>query len=140
MATTKTEASAPEITSALVPDAAREHVDLPITGMTCAACARRIERKLKKTDGVSQAGVNFATSRATVEYDPGRTNVGRLIEAVKEVGYDTAGTARADFIVDDSARPSGSSVQLEKYLNSVVGVVTVSFNLGSMEVRVEYLP
>jgi P-type Cu+ transporter len=44
-----------------------ERVDLPITGMTCAACARRIERKLSKATGVSSAGVNFATSRATVE-------------------------------------------------------------------------
>ncbi|HEX8890279.1 MAG TPA: heavy metal translocating P-type ATPase, partial [Pyrinomonadaceae bacterium] len=118
---------------------ASEHVELPITGMTCAACARRIERKLSKSQGVTRAGVNFATSRATVEYDPQATNVSRLIEAVKEVGYDTAGTTRADFIVDDSARPSGSSQQLEKYLNSLGGVVNASFNLGTMEVRVEYL-
>lgn len=117
-----------------------ERVELPITGMTCAACARRIERKLSKSPGVSRAGVNFATSRATVEYDPQATNVSHLIEAVKEVGYDTAGTARADFIVDDSARPSGSSQLLEKYLNSLGGVVNSSFNLGTMEVQVEYLP
>src|SRR3954468_5144115 len=118
----------------------RERVELPITGMTCAACARRIERKLSKSPGVSRAGVNFATSRATVEYDPLATNVSHLINAVKEVGYGTAGTARADFIVDDSTRPSGSSRQLEKYLNSLGGIVNVSFNLGTMEVRVEYLP
>jgi Cu+-exporting ATPase len=108
--------------------------------MTCAACARRIERKLSKSQGVNRAGVNFATSRATVEYDPQATNVSQLIEAVKEVGYGTAGTVRADFIVDDSARPSGSSRQLERYLNSLGGVVLASFNLGTMEVRVEYLP
>lgn len=119
---------------------AGERVELPITGMTCAACARRIERKLSKSPGVTRAGVNFATSRATVEYDPQATHVRRLIEAVKEVGYDTAGTTRADFIVDDSARPSGSSQQLEKYLNALGGVVNASFNLGTMEVRVEYLP
>ena len=44
------------------------------------------------------------------------------------------------FIVDDSARPSGSSVQLENYLNKLAGVVSATFNLGTMEVRVEYLP
>lgn len=117
-----------------------ERVDLPITGMTCAACARRIERKLKKVEGVRAAGVNFATSRATVEYDPQATGVRQLIGAVKEVGYDTAATARADFVVDDSARPSGSSQQLEKHLNRLRGVVGASFNLSTMEVRVEYLP
>ncbi len=118
---------------------ASERVDLPITGMTCAACARRIERKLSKAKGVESAGVNFATSRATVEYDPSETGVRELINTVRDAGYDTAGTARADFIVDDSARPSGSSVQLESYLTRLPGVAKASFNLSTMEVRVEYL-
>lgn len=122
------------------PDGAGERIDLPITGMTCAACARRIERRLTKAPGVRRAGVNFATSRASVEYDPRVTGVGKLIDTVKEVGYDTAGTARADFIVDDSARPGGSSQPLEKHLSAVRGVVNVNFNLARMEVRVEYLP
>jgi Cu+-exporting ATPase len=42
-----------------------EHVELPITGMTCASCANRIERKLNKLDGV-QASVNYATEKAAV--------------------------------------------------------------------------
>ncbi|HYE65080.1 MAG TPA: heavy metal translocating P-type ATPase [Pyrinomonadaceae bacterium] len=124
----------------MTPDGTGERVDLPITGMTCAACARRIERKLSKAAGVHRAGVNFATSRATVEYDPQLTGVRELINKVKEVGYGTAGTARAEFIVDDSARPAGSSRPLEKHLSAVPGVVNASFNLGTMEVRVEYLP
>ena len=43
-----------------------EHLELPITGMTCASCANRIERKLNKLDGVT-ASVNYATERATVD-------------------------------------------------------------------------
>lgn len=122
------------------PDGKGERIDLPITGMTCAACARRIERQLSKAPGVQRANVNFATSRATVEYDPRSTGVGKLIETVKDVGYGTSGTARADFIVDDSARPSGSSQPLEKHLQRFGGIVAATFNLGTMEVRVEYLP
>ncbi len=122
------------------PDGTGERIDLPITGMSCAACARRIERKLAKAPGVRHAGVNFATSRATVEYDPKTTGTRELIDVVKDVGYGTAGTARADFIVDDSARPSGSSQQLEKHLQRLRGVVSASFNLATMEVRIEYLP
>jgi P-type Cu+ transporter len=122
------------------PDGEGERIDLPITGMTCAACARRIERQLSKQPGVRRAGVNFATSRATVEYDPEATGVRELMETVKEVGYGTAGTAHARFIVDDSARPSGSSQPLENHLNKLRGVAGVSFNLSAMEVRVEYLP
>jgi len=121
-------------------DGAGERIDLPLTGMTCAACARRIERGLSKAQGVRKASVNFATSRATVEYDPQATGVGKLIETVKDVGYGTAGTARADFIVDDSARPSGSSQPLEKHVTGLRGVVSANFNLSTMEVRTEYLP
>ncbi|HEX8921684.1 MAG TPA: heavy metal translocating P-type ATPase, partial [Pyrinomonadaceae bacterium] len=143
MASSKTDTKAVEVNARQMgtrPDAAGERVDLPITGMTCAACARRIERRLNRTPGVQSAGVNFATSRATIEYDPQAAGVPELIEAVREIGYGTAGTTRADFIVDDSARPAGSSSQLEKHLMRQAGVSSVSFNLGTMEVRVEYLP
>ncbi len=121
------------------PDGEAERVDLPITGMTCAACANRVERALTKAPGVRKAGVNFATSRATVEYEPAATGVSALIDVVEDVGYGIAGTARADFIVDDSARPSGSSQPLEHHLQRLRGIVSVSFNLSAMQVRVEYL-
>jgi Cu+-exporting ATPase len=117
-----------------------ERVDLPIQGMSCAACARRIELGLSKTPGVRKASVNFATARATVEYDPHDTGVRQLIDRIRDVGYETAATARADFVIDDSARPSGSSVPLEGHLRAVGGVVDATFNLGTMEVRIEYLP
>jgi Cu+-exporting ATPase len=121
------------------PDGAGERIDLPITGMTCASCASRIERTLQKAPGVRRAGVNLATARATVEYDPAATDVRQLIDTVQSTGYGTTGTARADFVVDDSARPSGSSRPLEDHLARQRGVVTASFNLSTMQVRVEYL-
>lgn len=62
-------------------------VDLPITGMTCAACARRIERRLSKTPGVKNAGVNFATERATVEFSPAEIDRDRLRKTIEEIGY-----------------------------------------------------
>jgi Cu+-exporting ATPase len=71
-------------------------VDLPITGMTCAACARRIERRLTKTPGVASANVNFATGRATVEYDPARTGVRQFVSAVEEIGYGVIDVAGGD--------------------------------------------
>ncbi|NUR33494.1 MAG: HAD-IC family P-type ATPase, partial [Gemmatimonadaceae bacterium] len=120
-------------------DGTGERIDLPITGMTCASCANRIERTLQKAPGVRRAGVNLATSRATIEYDPSSTGVRQLMDTVQETGYGTAGTARADFVVDDSARPSGSSRPLEDHLGRQRGVVTTSFNLSTMQVHVEYL-
>ena len=117
-----------------------ERVDLPITGMTCAACANRIEKQLKKQPGVESCSVNFATSKATVNYDPEKTGISNLINTVKDVGYDTAGTSSVEFVVDDSLRPSGSSVQLENHLSKQRGVVKSNFNLATMAVCVEYLP
>ncbi len=46
-----------------------DHVDLQLTGMTCAACAARIEKKLNRLDGV-HATVNYATERASITFDP----------------------------------------------------------------------
>ena len=66
---------------------APERIDLPVSGMTCAACARAIERKLGKTPGVERASVNFATATATVEYDRARVKVGDFIGAIEDLGY-----------------------------------------------------
>jgi Cu+-exporting ATPase len=74
-------------------------VDLKITGMHCAACARSVERSLKRTPGVDQAGVNFATEEATVIFDDQAVQVGDLIASVQKAGYGallpTAGNGRA---------------------------------------------
>ena len=66
--------------------AVNERVDLPIEGMTCASCANRIERRLNEVDGVS-ATVNYATERATVEYDPASVEPEQLLGAVEAAGY-----------------------------------------------------
>src|SRR5438105_13823127 len=62
-------------------------VVLPIGGMTCASCVRRVERALSKVEGVQSAGVNLATERATVKYDPSVTNMAGMRAAVERAGY-----------------------------------------------------
>jgi Cu+-exporting ATPase len=62
-------------------------VELPVSGMSCAACARAIENQLAATAGVTGAHVNFATSTATVEFDPARAAVRNLVDAIEELGY-----------------------------------------------------
>jgi Cu+-exporting ATPase len=66
---------------------ASQEVELPIGGMTCAACARTVERQLSGSPGVSKASVNFATRTASVWYNPTETRVESLIAAVEDVGY-----------------------------------------------------
>jgi Cu+-exporting ATPase len=66
--------------------ATAERLELPIEGMTCSSCAGRVEKSLNKLEGV-EATVNFATERATVEFDPERVEPDQLVGAVEEVGY-----------------------------------------------------
>jgi P-type Cu+ transporter len=73
------------VTATATPDA-DARVDLALEGMTCAACATRIERKLNKLEGVD-ASVNYATERVAVRYDPDRVAVADLIHAVEAAGY-----------------------------------------------------
>ena len=62
-------------------------INLPVEGMTCASCARRVESGLNDLDGV-EASVNFATEQAAVRYDPRLASPQRLVEQVRSLGYD----------------------------------------------------
>ncbi|USK67034.1 heavy metal translocating P-type ATPase [Peribacillus frigoritolerans] len=68
-------------------DVVKEKKEFAITGMTCAACATRIEKGLNKMDGVSMANVNLALENATVEYDPSQATPVDIIQRVEKLGY-----------------------------------------------------
>ena len=70
-------------------DTLTRRVDLELEGMSCAACATRIEKSLNELDGV-EATVNFATEKAAVRYEEGRVRVDDLLQAVESVGYGAA--------------------------------------------------
>ena len=62
-------------------------VSLPVTGMTCASCVRRVEKAISKVEGVNNAAVNLATERARVDFDPEQTSVAAIAAAVERAGY-----------------------------------------------------
>ena len=78
---------------------------LALEGMTCAACASRIERSLNKLDGV-EATVNFATETASVSYDPAVVAPESLVAAVERVGYHAAPAELGRVHEHDDAPPS----------------------------------
>jgi Cu+-exporting ATPase len=105
--------------SALAPGAALGlvHLDLSITGMTCAACVRRIEKAVRAVPGVDEASVNLVTQRASVRHDPRAADRDVLVAAIERAGYGvvdaapaakptapTAPAARADALADAEAR------------------------------------
>src|SRR5450755_1368845 len=58
-----------------------------IEGMTCASCAMRIEKGLKKVPGVRDAHINLANEQATIAYDPVQTQIEQMVQKVEAVGY-----------------------------------------------------
>ena len=75
-------------------------ITLPVQGMTCASCVRRIEKALGRVDGVSQADVNLATEKAHVVFDASRVSLDEMRAAVEKAGY-TLG----ELLTEASARP-----------------------------------
>jgi Cu+-exporting ATPase len=71
-------------------DVVKEKAEFLITGMTCAACSSRIEKVLKKMDGVNTANVNLALESGTVEYNPSKLSVSDIIARIEKAGYGAA--------------------------------------------------
>ena len=88
-------------------EAKGERLELPIEGMTCSSCAGRVEKSLNKLEGV-EATVNFATERATVEFDPERVAPEELVGAVEKVGYAASLPAADEAEEADAADPTES--------------------------------
>jgi Cu+-exporting ATPase len=110
---------------------------IPITGMTCTTCALTVEKGLAETPGVEKAAVNFASEKASIEYDPGKTNLTKLAQAVFELGYSVA-TRKSIYPVGGMTCAS-CVAQVEDALKDVPGVISVGVNLGSEKATVEYI-
>ncbi len=106
--------------------------------MTCASCVARVERELEKLEGVHDAGVNLATERASVSYDPERTDVSVLLAAIEKSGYETL-SGETSFGVTGMTCANCSS-RVERKLAKTEGVLEASVNLATERATVRYLP
>jgi Cu+-exporting ATPase len=92
-----------------------EHtVTLPVEGMTCASCVSRVEKALKKVEGVSVANVNLATENVTVAFDDRKTNLSALSKAVSEAGYSLSIQNANKSVEADSAPESAAESRQER--------------------------
>jgi len=108
---------------------------LPVTGMTCAACVRRVERAIAAVDGVGESSVNLATESARVAFDPATTGAGEIVEVVREAGF---GVDLDRLEADVEGIFCASCVKrIEDALLRLPAVVTASVNLATGGVVVE---
>ncbi|HEX6289199.1 MAG TPA: heavy metal translocating P-type ATPase [Herpetosiphonaceae bacterium] len=117
---------------------ATKQLKLPVTGMTCASCANRIERGLKKVGGVEHAQVNLASEQATINFDPQQVQPPALIAAIEGSGYGVI-TDRVEFPVTGMTCAS-CQTRVEKALRKVDGVLSANVNLATERAVVEYAP
>jgi len=111
---------------------------LQIEGMTCAACANRIEKGLSKLDGVTEANVNFALERASIHFDPEKVNVADLEKKVEQLGYGTVKQSTELQITGMTCAACAN--RIEKGLNRLNGVHKATVNLTLETAYVEYSP
>jgi len=108
-----------------------------ITGMTCTTCARTVAKGLSHTPGVEEANVNFASQKASIEYDPEKVNLAKIKDTVSQLGYGVA-TKKSIFPVGGMTCAS-CVARVEEALSSVPGVISASVNLASEKATVEYV-
>ena len=115
---------------------AKKEVTLPIEGMTCAACATRIEKGLKQVDGVEDANVNFAIEKSTIHYNPEQTSVADFEKKIEQLGYHVQHDKQT-FDVEGMTCAACAN-RIEKRLNKMDGVTEANVNFALENVAVEY--
>ncbi|MDW7652266.1 MAG: heavy metal translocating P-type ATPase [Bacillota bacterium] len=119
------------------PQEAQTKLVLPVTGMTCAACASGIEKSLGRRDGIKEAAVNFAAEKVTVRYDSGQVNREEIITLIEEMGYgvaaDKATVDKAD--TDQEAREKAELAARKRILIFVMTITVVTEIIMFLEYR-----
>src|SRR5215218_9766201 len=112
-------------------------IKIPVTGMTCASCVRRVERALSGEEGVAEARVNFAAEKASVTYEPTATSPEELVGVIRDAGY---GADVREVTFGVTGMTCASCVgRVERALKKVPGVLEARVNLATEKAAVGYL-
>ncbi|MBA7646878.1 Copper-exporting P-type ATPase [subsurface metagenome] len=123
---------------------AKKKTTIRISGMHCVSCAQSIEKALKGQKGVINANVNFATEKATVDYDETKVNLDQLGKTIRATGYTPVGIGeertREISLKITGMTCAACAAKVEKALSSLKGVKRASVNLATEKATVEYVP
>lgn len=115
-----------------------KETSLQITGMTCAACATRIEKGLNKLDGVEVANVNLALEKSTIKFHPDKVNEQEFEKKIEALGYGVVKDKREFAITGMTC--AACATRIEKGLNKMEGVTLANVNLALENAVVEFNP
>ncbi len=89
-------------------------MEIPIKGMTCAACVKRVEDSLGGLDGIIQASVNFATERANIQYIPEKVGLVEFRKAVKDAGYEVLEVEQGEDLMEKESNERKAQYEVLK--------------------------
>lgn len=115
-----------------------DKVTYQVLGMSCAACAARVEQGLRKLPGVMEANVNLATEKAVITYDPKEITAADFPQVIENLGYQVSLEKRELQIKGMSC--AACSARVERKLKATPGIVTAAVNLATEKATVTYNP
>ena len=107
---------------------------IPISGMTCASCAKAVERSVGKLDGVQTVDVNFATEKASISYIPEKVKLSEIKEAIKKAGYEPQDAENKNAVDEDKIRKEKEvkSLWIKFIVSAVFAVPLFYIAMGQM--------
>ncbi len=115
-----------------------EKLEIPVEGMSCAACSARLEKRLNALDGVLRANVSLALARARIEFFPAQVTPADIAKRVERTGFRVP-YAEVDFIVE-GVEDAEDAARLEERLTRLDGVVSTSVDFSTGRSRVKFQP
>ncbi|MDF2671784.1 MAG: copper-translocating P-type ATPase [Clostridiales bacterium] len=111
---------------------------LKIEGMTCASCAKAVERATKKLEGVTEANVNLATEKLSISFDEGKVSVGDIQTAVEKAGYKAISDSVNKTMKIEGMTCASCVKAVERATKKLDGVTEASVNLATEKLTISY--
>lgn len=113
---------------------------LKIEGMTCAACAKAVERASKKLEGVLEANVNFATEKLNVSFDASKVGIPDIRKAIEKAGYKAVSEATTKSLKIEGMTCAACAKAVERATKKVDGVIEANVNFATENLSVAFEP
>ena len=115
-----------------------ERIIAPVEGMTCASCVTRVEKSIRKVEGVKNVSVNLATEKAMIEFETGKVDFNKISETVKDAGYkinftsESKKAGKKDNDVTDKLRDTNKKLKNDFILALLLSIPIVILNMGAL--------